>query len=131
MCGLHDGKEKPVLRGESPGNVQATYPSQIISMDNIPSLPRSFKGNTDWLLWVDLFSGYVIAKASSSRTAQTIAEYYKECVFQRLGPVKRSATIESQDSCPISSERSIESRGRNNVQPWRTDLKRMGQQIEW
>ena len=33
---------------------------------------------------VDLFSGYVIAKASSSRTAQTIAESYEESVFRRF-----------------------------------------------
>ena len=73
------------MRGESPGNVQATYPFQIIAMDHIPSLPRSFKENTELLLWVDLFSGYVIAEASSSRTAQTIAESYEECVFRRFG----------------------------------------------
>ena len=53
-------------------------------MEHIPSLPRSFKGNTELLIWVDLFSGYVIAKASSSRTAQTIAESYEECVFRRF-----------------------------------------------
>ena len=47
--------------------------------------PRSFKGNIELLLWVDLFSGYVIAKASGSRSAQTIAESYEECVFRRLG----------------------------------------------
>ena len=79
------GKDKHILLCESPGNVQATYPFQIIAMDHIPSLPRSFKGNTELLLWVDLFSGYVIAKASSSRTAQTIAESYEECVFRRFG----------------------------------------------
>ena len=79
------GKGRPALRGESPGNLQATYPFQIIAMDHIPSLPKSFKGNTELLLWVDLFSGYVIAKASSSRTAQTIAENYEECVFRRFG----------------------------------------------
>ena len=71
------GKGKPFLRGESPKNVQATYPFQIIAMNHIPSLPRSFKRNTEFLLWVDLFSGCVITKASSSRTAQTIAEYYE------------------------------------------------------
>jgi hypothetical protein len=30
-------------------------------------------------------TGYVIAKASASRTAQTIAESYEECVFRRFG----------------------------------------------
>ncbi|OWY96500.1 LOW QUALITY PROTEIN: reverse transcriptase, partial [Phytophthora megakarya] len=79
------GKGKPVIRGESPGNLQVMYPFQIIAMDRIPSLPRSHKGNTELLIWVDLFTGYVIAKASSSRSAQTVAESYKECVFRRFG----------------------------------------------
>ncbi|KAE8980248.1 hypothetical protein PR002_g24183 [Phytophthora rubi] len=79
------GKGRPTLQGESPGNIQATYPFQIIAMDHIPSLPKSHKGNTELLIWVDLFTGYVIAKASASRTAQTIAESYEECVFRRLG----------------------------------------------
>ncbi|ETP13658.1 hypothetical protein F441_11254 [Phytophthora nicotianae CJ01A1] len=54
-------------------------------MDHIPSLPRSYKGNTELLIWVDLFTGYVIAKATASRTAQTIAENYEECIFRRFG----------------------------------------------
>ena len=54
-------------------------------MDHIPSLPRSFKGNIDLLWWVDLFSGYVLSKASSSRTAQLITADYEECVFRRFG----------------------------------------------
>ncbi|OWY90644.1 LOW QUALITY PROTEIN: reverse transcriptase [Phytophthora megakarya] len=54
------GKGKPVIRGELPGNLQATYP--FIAMDHIPSLPRSHKGNTELLIWVDRFTGYVIAK---------------------------------------------------------------------
>ncbi|KAE9212037.1 hypothetical protein PF002_g18361 [Phytophthora fragariae] len=74
-----------MAQGESPGNLQATYPFQMIAMDHIPSLPKSFKGNTELLIWVDLFSGYVMAKASSSRTAQTVAENYEECVFRRFG----------------------------------------------
>ncbi|OWY94445.1 LOW QUALITY PROTEIN: reverse transcriptase, partial [Phytophthora megakarya] len=64
---------------------RATYPFQIIAMDHISSLPRSFNGNTELLIFVDLFSGYVIAKASASRSAQTIAETYEECVFHRFG----------------------------------------------
>ncbi|GMF28590.1 unnamed protein product [Phytophthora fragariaefolia] len=78
-------KGRPVIRGPSPGNLQATYPFQIEAMDHIPSLPTSFKGNTELLIWVDLFTGYVIAKASASRTAQAIAENYEECVFRRFG----------------------------------------------
>ncbi|KAG2877403.1 hypothetical protein PC119_g23650 [Phytophthora cactorum] len=79
------GKGRPTISGESPGNIQATNPFQIIAMDHIPSLPRSHKGNTKLLIWVDLFTGYVIAKAGGSRTAQTIAESYEECAFRRFG----------------------------------------------
>ena len=50
MFSLHAGKEKSVLRGESLGNVQATYPFHIIAMDHIPSLPRYFQENTELLL---------------------------------------------------------------------------------
>jgi hypothetical protein len=60
-------------------------PFQMICMDHIPSLPRLYKGNTELLIWVDLFTGYVIAKASASRTAQTIAENYEEYVSRRFG----------------------------------------------
>ncbi|POM68986.1 Reverse transcriptase [Phytophthora palmivora] len=51
------GKGRPTIHGESPGNLQATYPFQIIGMDHIPA----------------------------SRTAQTVAENYEECVFRRFG----------------------------------------------
>ncbi|POM63312.1 reverse transcriptase, partial [Phytophthora palmivora] len=79
------GKGRPTIHGESPGNLQATYPFQIIGMNHIPSLPRSYKGNTELLIWIDLFTGYVIAGASASRTAQTVTENYEECVFRRFG----------------------------------------------
>ncbi|GMF25338.1 unnamed protein product [Phytophthora fragariaefolia] len=79
------GKGRPTMEGESPGNLQATYPLQIIAMDHIPSLPKSYKGNTELLIWIELFTGYVIAKASASRTTQTIAENYEECVLRRFG----------------------------------------------
>ena len=70
-------------------------------MDRISSLPRSFKGNTELLLWVDIFSGYVIAKASSSRTAQTIAEDYENVSYGGSVRVRQSVAIESLGSCQI------------------------------
>ena len=81
------GKGLPSISGGgSPGNVQATYPFQMIAMDHIPSLPKSFKENTELMLWVDLFSGYVVAKASTPRMAQLSAEGYVKCEFRRFGP---------------------------------------------
>ncbi|OWZ08633.1 LOW QUALITY PROTEIN: reverse transcriptase [Phytophthora megakarya] len=78
------GKGKPVFRGESAGNLQATYPFQIIAMDPIPSLPRSHKGNTELLIWVDLICDRE-SKPVPSRSAQTVEESYEECVFRRFG----------------------------------------------
>ncbi|GMF33732.1 unnamed protein product [Phytophthora fragariaefolia] len=79
------GKGRPTIRGESPGNIIATYPFQVIAMDHIPSLPVSYKENTERLVWVDLFTGFVIAKANASRSAQTVAEAYEEAFFRRFG----------------------------------------------
>ncbi|ETI46709.1 hypothetical protein F443_08937, partial [Phytophthora nicotianae P1569] len=92
------GKGRPTLRGESPGNIQATYSFQCIAMDHIPALPRSYKENTKLLNWVDLFTGYVIAYASASRTSQTIAQNYEKCVFRKFEASEPSGTIGSQDS---------------------------------
>ncbi|OWZ16536.1 reverse transcriptase [Phytophthora megakarya] len=79
------GKGRPWIQGESPGNLPATYPYQDIAMDHIPLLPRSFNGNTELLIFVDLFLGYVVAKASAPRSAQTIVETYEEWFFRRFG----------------------------------------------
>ncbi|KAE8887576.1 hypothetical protein PF003_g28496 [Phytophthora fragariae] len=79
------GKGRPTIQGESPGNIVAAYPFQVIAMDHIPSLPASYKGHTELLVWVDLFTGFVVVKANASRTAQTVAEAYEEAVFRRFG----------------------------------------------
>ncbi|OWZ02173.1 reverse transcriptase [Phytophthora megakarya] len=50
-----------------------------------PSLPKSFKGNTELLFWADLITGYVVVKAGLSLGAQAVAENYEECVFRRFG----------------------------------------------
>ena len=76
------GKGGSTLQGKSPGNIKATYPFQGIAMNYIPFLHKSYKGNTVLLAWVDLFTGYVMANASASRTAQTVPEGYEEFVFR-------------------------------------------------
>ena len=67
------GKGRPTIRGRSPGNIVGSYPFQVVAMDFIPSLPASYNGNTELLLFVDLHTGYAIAKASASRTAGATA----------------------------------------------------------
>ena len=47
---VYMAKRSPTIRGKSPGNVRATYLFQIIAMDHISSLPRSYKRTTELLL---------------------------------------------------------------------------------
>ena len=79
------GKGNPKIRAPSTGNVTAMYPFQFIAMDHIPSLPESYKGNTELLIWVCLYTGFVVAKATPNRQATTIAEAYEEAVYRRFG----------------------------------------------
>lgn len=82
---------------ESPGDVQATYPFQILAIDNITSL-WSCKGSLKLLLFVDLVLGDVIAKVIIYRTTQAVDENYEECGLRRFGA---SETI-SHDLEPVS-----------------------------
>ncbi|GMF23837.1 unnamed protein product [Phytophthora fragariaefolia] len=69
-------KGRPVIRGPSPGNLQATYHFQIVAMDHIPSLPKSFKGNTELLIWVDLWAHY-------QRAREKVRERLREAIRER------------------------------------------------
>ncbi|OWZ03312.1 LOW QUALITY PROTEIN: reverse transcriptase [Phytophthora megakarya] len=91
------GKGKPTDQGRSPGNVQGTYPFQVISMDHIPSLPKSFKGNTELLIWADLFTGYIrccflvnewVGGRQNDSTNESQHEYY----FDKIGQTATIAT---------------------------------------
>ncbi|OWY93122.1 hypothetical protein PHMEG_00037600 [Phytophthora megakarya] len=76
--------------------------------------------------------GYVIAKASTSRSAQTIVETYEECVFRRFDA---SEVIRhdhgSQALCLISSSRLTESWGNANGPLWHIDPKSMDLRNVW
>ena len=61
------------LQGKNSGNMKAMYPFQIKAMDHNPSLPKLHKRNTELQLWIDLCTGYVMAKPSASSTAQAVA----------------------------------------------------------
>ncbi|OWY93729.1 reverse transcriptase [Phytophthora megakarya] len=71
--------------GPSPGNLLATRPFQVVSMDFVIPLPRSARGNTALLLFQCAFSGFIMCKAMASTEAQDVSEAYEECVFRRFG----------------------------------------------
>jgi hypothetical protein len=79
------GKGAPRLDVGSPGNVEATRPFEVLGMDHVPSLPKSTRGNTELLIWIDQHTGYVIVSANASRKAETAAEAYERCVYRRFG----------------------------------------------
>ena len=55
-------KNKPHLRGYSPGNVVSDRPFHMVSMDFVIPLPATRHGNTGLLLYQDHFTGFVIDK---------------------------------------------------------------------
>ncbi|OWZ13788.1 reverse transcriptase, partial [Phytophthora megakarya] len=57
------GKGRHRIQGESPVNLQPLYLFQIIDMDHLPSLSSSYKGNTEWLVFENFFSGYLKANS--------------------------------------------------------------------
>jgi hypothetical protein len=72
-------------RGKSPGNLEAEYPFQVVSMDFVTELPKSHRGNTRLLLFQCVFSGFNLCKPMSSWSATDVAQAYNEVVFQRYG----------------------------------------------
>ncbi|DBA04538.1 TPA: hypothetical protein N0F65_011086 [Lagenidium giganteum] len=78
------GKGVPRLHAPSPGNIIATRPFQVVAMDFIPALPVSYLGNSELLVFVDLFAGFTILKATHSRTAKNVAEVYEEADYRRF-----------------------------------------------
>jgi ribonuclease HI len=55
-------KGRPPNAGPSPGNIEPRRPFEAVSMDFVTHMPRSVRGNTFWLLFQDMFSGYVMCK---------------------------------------------------------------------
>lgn len=79
------GKGKPALRGHSPGNMLATRPFQIVSMDFVIPLPKSHRKNVALMLFQCAFSGYIMCKPMANTEAHEVAKAFFECVFQRFG----------------------------------------------
>ncbi|POM58035.1 LOW QUALITY PROTEIN: Reverse transcriptase [Phytophthora palmivora] len=91
---------EPRIQGESPGNLQATYPFQIIAMDPIPSSPRSDKGNTELLIFEDLFSGY----PAHPEPLRPSPNHMRNVSSDDLGLAKQLDMIGNQDLCPTFSK---------------------------
>ncbi|OWZ01644.1 reverse transcriptase [Phytophthora megakarya] len=78
-------KGLPQNPGSSPGNLLATRPFQVVSMDFVYRC-HSQPGETQHLLLFQCaFSGFIMCKAMASTEAQDVAEAYEECVFRWLG----------------------------------------------
>jgi hypothetical protein len=103
----------------------------MLAMDQIPSLPNLYKGRTEFLIWVDQFTGYVIGKASASRTAQMIAESYEECMFRRFGAnevIRHDREPGFMSDFFKAFNRIL---GRNSDPRWLIDRRPMGPLIIW
>ncbi|KAF0725748.1 hypothetical protein Ae201684P_009094 [Aphanomyces euteiches] len=61
---------------------------ELINFDIATDLPRSFEGNTQLVVFVDNFTGYVMCKPTPDRAAHTLAKAFEETVFIRFGACK-------------------------------------------
>ncbi|OWZ07070.1 reverse transcriptase, partial [Phytophthora megakarya] len=105
------GKGRPTIRGESPGNIVATYPFQVVAMDHIPSLPASHKGNTELSIWVGLFTGFVIAQASAEairhdREPGYMSDFFG--AFNKLMGQRQRATLAYRPQANGAAERMVQ-----------------------
>ncbi|KAH9089079.1 hypothetical protein LEN26_019306 [Aphanomyces euteiches] len=48
-------------------------------------MPSSFRGNTQLIVFADVFTGFIMTKATPNRTAHTVALAFEEVVFRRFG----------------------------------------------
>lgn len=71
-------KGRPLNFGPSPGNILATQPMEVLSMDFVMPLPASKTGNTAFLLFQDTLSNFVMCKAMKVVAAQDVAEATKK-----------------------------------------------------
>ncbi|GMF60603.1 unnamed protein product [Phytophthora fragariaefolia] len=78
-------KGAPPNPGPSTGNILATRPFGVVSMDFVSHLPKFDRGNVFLLLFQCVFSGFIMCRPMSLTTAQDVAEVYMECVFQWFG----------------------------------------------
>ncbi|KAH9116111.1 hypothetical protein AeMF1_009916 [Aphanomyces euteiches] len=54
-------------------------------MDIATYIPKSLPGNSQMVVFVDVFSGYIMVKATTDRQSQTITAAFEEAVFRRFG----------------------------------------------
>ncbi|KAH9076241.1 hypothetical protein Ae201684P_012729 [Aphanomyces euteiches] len=79
------GAPSPHVKAPSPGNLLRQRPMDIVCFDIGTDLPKSFRGNTQLVLFEDIFTAMVMVKATPNRHAHTIAQAYEEAVFRRFG----------------------------------------------
>ncbi|POM63684.1 LOW QUALITY PROTEIN: Reverse transcriptase [Phytophthora palmivora] len=91
-------RDKVYLR--SMGNRLAICKLRTLSRSSAWITYHRYQDRKRLLIWIDLFTGYVIARASGSRTGQTVAENYDECVFHRFGASE--AIRHDQEPCFMS-----------------------------
>ncbi|KAH9078421.1 hypothetical protein Ae201684P_019508 [Aphanomyces euteiches] len=74
----------PCFRALSPGNLTPEGSLDVVCMDAATDMPSSFRGNTQLIVFVDVFTGFIMTKATPNRTAHTVALAFEEVVFRRF-----------------------------------------------
>ena len=86
MCAQHDPKGAKVV----PPMLHIRYKSEVFDVvaAGLRQLPRAESGSAQWLLAVDMFSKYTIAKALPDKTAPTVVDAILTTVLMAHGSAK-------------------------------------------
>ncbi|KAH9120364.1 hypothetical protein AeMF1_007450, partial [Aphanomyces euteiches] len=57
----------PNFRALSPGNLTPEGPLDVVCMDTATDMPSSFRGNTQLIVFADVFTGFIMTKATPNR----------------------------------------------------------------
>ena len=96
----------PVFRALSPGNLIPEGPLDVLCMDAATDMPLTFRGNTQLIVFADVFTGYIMTKATPNRNPKRSLSPSRKLFFAALEPAANYATIETRPLCRRSSNTS-------------------------
>ena len=80
-------------------NISSTQPFELVGMDILGPLTKTYKDNKWIIILVDHFTKYVEAQAVKDATAETVAEFFIMSGVLRHGAIKKCITDRAKNFC--------------------------------
>ncbi|KAH9094266.1 hypothetical protein Ae201684P_016876 [Aphanomyces euteiches] len=96
------------MAAPSPGNISPEYPLNIIGLDFAIKLPKSDRGNSVLIVFIDFFTAYLMVKPAPDRSADTTAKTFEEKSFNKMLGQKQYPTLAYRPQSNGQTERIIQ-----------------------